>query len=164
MEKNLNKIVIGKVIPIEQFMDDYKKKISKREIVELYQKLNKIEDKNKKNEEEVKDESKETEEVKDNILRLILKTNDKVKLMDIDDDSKKMIIDRLSELGEYYVRRMLEVNNSSGLTLNNSEYDIQLECIKRLVEIENEIESENLEIKNNLTRQLTDFKNNLSEK
>lgn len=162
-EQNLNKFVIGKIIPIEQFIQENKKKISKREIIELYQKLNKIEDENKKNEEEVKDESKETEEVKDNILNLILKTNDKVKLMDIGEDSKKRIVDKLSELGEYYVRRMLEVNNSSGLTLNNSEYDIQLECIKRLVEIENQIEDENLEIKSNLTKQLTAFKKNLSQ-
>ena len=150
---SLSGYAIFKYFPIEQFIQENKRKISKSEIFALYDKLN-----NRK-----QDDDKETnrEEVKDNILNLIIETNNRVKKMELDEDMKEKITERLSELGEYYVNRMSEVSNSSELSLDSSEYLIQLECVKRLVEIESEIEDKNLVRQSNLKRQLVAFKKNL---
>lgn len=153
---SLSGYAIFKYFPIEQFIQENKRKISKSEIFALYDKLN-----NRK-----QDDEKETnrEEVKDNILNLIIETNNRVKKMELDEDTKKKITEQLSELGEYYVNRMSEISNSSGLSLDNSEYLIQLECVKRLVEIESEIEDKDLVRQSNLKRQLVAFKKNLGTK
>ena len=153
---SLSGYAIFKYFPIEQFIQENKRKISKSEIFALYDKLN-----NRK-----QDDEKETnrEEVKDNILNLIIETNNRVKKMELDEDTKKKITEQLSELGEYYVNRMSEVSNASGLSLDSSEYLIQLECVKRLVEIESEIEDRDLVRQSNLKRQLVAFKKNLGTK
>lgn len=146
---SLGGYVIFKYYPIEQFIQGNKSKISKSEILALYEKLN-----NKKQDDE-------RGEIEDNILNLIIKTNNRVKKMELDEDTKKKITGQLSELGEYYVNRMSEVSKSSGLSLDSSEYCIQLECVKRLVEIESEIEDKNLVRQSNLKRQLIAFKKKL---
>lgn len=153
---SLGGYAIFKHFPIEQFLQGNKRKISKSEILALYEKLNNMK----------QDDEKETnrEEVKDNILNLIIETNNRVKKMELDEDTKKKITEQLSELGEYYVNRMSEISNSSGLSLDNSEYLIQLECVKRLVEIESEIEDRDLVRQSNLKRQLVAFKKNLGTK
>ena len=153
---SLSGYAIFKYFPIEQFIQENKRKISKSEIFALYDKLN-----NRK-----QDDEKETnrEEVKDNILNLIIETNNRVKKMELDEDMKEKITEQLSELGEYYVNRMSEVSNSSELSLDSSEYLIQLECVKRLVEIESEIEDKDLVRQSNLKRQLVAFKKNLGTK
>ena len=153
---SLSGYAIFKHFPIEQFIQENKRKISKSEIFALYDKLN-----NRKQDDE---KEKNREEVKDNILNLIIETNNRVKKMELDEDTKKKITEQLSELGEYYVNRMSEVSNSSELSLDSSEYLIQLECVKRLVEIESEIEDKDLVRQSNLKRQLVAFKKNLGTK
>lgn len=134
--------------PLEQCMRARKSKISKKELLTLYDCYNS----QKQNE--------DSKEVNDNILNLIIKTSEKVKDMDIDEDIKWEIVGELSELGEYYVNEMLQISNSD-LTLDNTAYAIQLECVKKLVEIERRVEDKNWIEQNSLKRQLTTFKKKL---
>ena len=113
----------------------------------------------------MKDESQK-EPITDNILNLILKTNEKIKNMPIAADIKSQIVNELSDLGQYYVSRMIEIKKaeSDTLTLENTEYMVQLECIKKLVDIEGRIDLKSLAEIHTLSKELETFKHNLENK
>lgn len=148
--------VIGISIPLSHFIN--KPKVSKKELLELYQKLNE-----KTN--IVKDEPQK-EPITDNILNLILKTNEKIKNMPIAADIKSQIVNELSDLGQYYVSRMIEIKKAEidTLTLENTEYMVQLECIKKLVDIEGRIDLKSLAEIHALSKELETFKHNFEDK
>ena len=119
-----------------------------------------IENNNKPKEE---NNSKDNDKVTDNILNLILETNKKVQEMELSDEDKENITLELEILGEEYVNKMIELRENKNILMVDNEYSIQMEFIKRLVEIENQIEDKEIKEIGSLKRELRLFKKNLGE-
>ena len=107
--------------------------------------------------------SKDNDKVTDNILNLILETNKKVQEMELSDEDKENITLELEILGEEYVNKMIELRENKNILMVDNEYSIQMEFIKRLVEIENQIEDKEIKEIGSLKRELRLFKKNLGE-
>lgn len=150
----LSGYAICKYFPIEQVLTKPKENISGREIHKLYVSLNKPKEENN---------SKDNDKVTDNILNLILETNKKVQEMELSDEDKENITLELEILGEEYVNKMIELRENKNILMVDNEYSIQMEFIKRLVEIENQIEDKEIREVGSLKRELKLFKKNLSE-
>lgn len=101
--------------------------------------------------------------VTDNILNLILETNKKVQEMKLCDGDKESIIRKIVVLGEEYVNKMIGIRESKDMLIMGSEYGIQMEIIKSLVEIESQIEDKNMREIGSLKRELKIFKKDLDE-
>lgn len=101
--------------------------------------------------------------VTDNILNLILETNKKVQKMKLCDGDKEIIIRKIVALGEEYVNKMIGIRESKDMLIMGSEYGIQMEIIKSLVEIESQIEDKNMREIGSLKRELKIFKKDLDE-
>lgn len=151
---SLSGYAICKYFPIEQVLTKPKENISGKELRELYASLNKPKEEH---------DSDRDEKVTDNILNLILETNKKVQKMELSDGDKESIIRKLVALGEEYVNKMIEIRESKDMLMMGSEYSIQMEIIKRLVEIESQIEDKNMREIGSLKRELKIFKRNLDE-
>ena len=146
--------VICKYFPIEQVLTKQKETISGKGIRKLCVSLNKTKEEN---------DSKNYDKITDNILNLILETNKKVQEMKLSDEDKENITKELVVLGEEYVNKMIELRESKDILMVGSEYSIQMEIIKRLVEIENQIEDKDMREIGSLKRELKIFKKNLDE-
>ena len=101
--------------------------------------------------------------VTDNILNLILETNKKVQEMKLCDGDKESIIRKIVPLGEEYVNKMIGIRESKDMLIMGSEYGIQMEIIKSLVEIESQMEDKNMREIGSLKRELKIFKKNFDE-
>ena len=142
-------------------------KITKKELVELQEKLNElsikgipisevIEDKN-----EIEEDESFEEPITDSILQMIIETSKKVKASFIDDSLKESVLKQLEELGEYYISEVINkiTNNDPDLTLEvENEYTIKMNVMKRLVEIEEFYQNPNNKKVHSLNKQLSQFK------
>lgn len=97
--------------------------------------------------ENIKSESIEPKNivVKDRVLKLVIETKDNVEKLNIDCENKKKAIEKLEYLSQEYFDKMKEFKNNcilSNLTLTlESEYTIQYEYIKKIIDIESEFKS-----------------------
>ena len=143
-------------IPIETFIQEPKRWITKSELLKLYRDSN-----TSKQEENIKKEL--SEPITDNLLKMILETNNLVKNTQLEESFKNFIIQELEQLAEYYVTSLTKLNKSNipMLSLENNEYQICMECIKRLVEIDCELKNPNHTKNYSLKKQLSQVKKEL---
>lgn len=83
--------------------------------------------------------------------------------MKLCDGDKESIIRKIVALGEEYVNKMIGIRESKDMLIMGSEYGIQMEIIKSLVEIESQIEDKNMREIGSLKRELKIFKKDLDE-
>ena len=83
--------------------------------------------------------------------------------MKLCDGDKESIIRKIVALGEEYVNKMIGIRESKDMLMMGSEYGIQMEIIKSLVEIESQIEDKNMREIGSLKRELKIFKKDLDE-
>lgn len=83
--------------------------------------------------------------------------------MKLCDGDKESIIRKIVALGEEYVNKMIGIRESKDMLIMGSEYGIQMENIKSLVEIESQIEDKNMREIGSLKRELKIFKKDLDE-
>lgn len=152
IEKAINSFAIFNYVPIELLLDNQKKTITEKKLLELYQELKSsiLKEKNKP----VLDQP-----VTDSILKTILDTNELVKNSFIDQRLKEEIIQDLELLGEYYVNSLIKITENTDATLN--EYGLKMECMRRLVKIEEKFKNPQVSKVHSLRKQLKQFKNEL---
>lgn len=142
--------------PIERFLTSPKRYVSKIELIDLYDQLNrpKLQSKDKKNSEETN--------ITDSILKTILETSTLVKKSLLSDMEKEMMIDRLDRLALYYVNEINKVNNivNSNLTFDD-EYSVRMEVIKELAQIELELQDKGLIKRRKLALEYNQFRKEL---
>lgn len=154
IEKAIGGCAIYTSSPIELYLDSPKKKTSKSELLTILDKLN------NQHKEEVKKDEVATQ-ITDSILTTILETSDLVKVTEISEEAKEEFVKELEQLAENYVRDMNSLGNSNNPF--KSEYQIRLNYIKALVDIEERIKSPSKIKAYNLKKQLQSFKKELNQ-
>ena len=141
-------------VPIEQFLSSPKKYISKKELLDLYNELNKP---------KLEQPKAEATSITDTILKTIIETGNKLSKIAMDDAIKATFIKELEELAEYYVTEMTRKMDEQGNELSIDEYSIRMEVICTLADIELRINNPEHVRNYSLIRQLKVTKNQLRE-
>lgn len=155
IDKAINGFAIYSSSPLSMLIQ--KKRVTKKQLKEIYSEINK---EINQNDQEKEEES--TSSITDNILQMILETSKKVKNAEIDECLKAKTLADLEELSEYYVTEIINKITSSEkscpkITVEN-EYTIKMNTIRRLVEIEGNYQNPEQAKKYSLKRQLQQVK------
>lgn len=148
---SVGNFVIVKSIPIEQYLKIPKEKISETELLELYEEINIIVN---TDDTPYKDNKEATDIlIKDDVLKLILKANEKLLNSDLDISEKNIFNQKLTSLAKEYVEKVSKLQtNTITLTLD-TENSIFMEFVKKIVEIEFEIDNKSARNVSSLQRQ-----------
>ena len=153
IEKAIGGCAVYTTSPIELYLDFPKRKATKNELLTILDKLNNT------HEEKAKEDEVATP-ITDSILTTILETSDLVKVSEISEEAKEEFVKELEQLAENYVQDMNNLGSHDPFT---SEYQIRMNYIKALVDIEERIKSPS-EIKAySLKKQLQTFKKELNQ-
>lgn len=142
--------------PIEKFLSQPKRHVSKNELLYLYNQINtpKLPSK-EKNSEEIN--------ITDSILKTILETSTLVKKSLLSDNEKEMMIDRLDGLARYYIDEINKVNSNDNSNLSfDDEYSVRMEVIKELAQIELKLQDKGLIKRRRLALEYNQFRRELN--
>ena len=164
LDKVINNYAVHQSWPLEIFLTEPKMIITEQELLNLYKKLKKVFEEPTTETNKKSDKSSE-EPLTDDILNLILKTNELAQKSKISPDRKKEIIEELNALGKNYVEAMIHLTEceNNGLTLDD-EYNIRMNYIRKLVDIEGKINDPKAVKTYSLKRQYSQFQNILNPK
>ncbi len=116
------------------------------------------------------DNEKNKIELDDKLLNLVVDVQSEIDNLNIDNKSKKEALEKLKNLSQDYVKRIINFNNninySNGKLTLASKYDIQNEYIKKVINLQIELENvENKSVENaDLLNQLSKVINMMDEK
>lgn len=116
------------------------------------------------------DNEKKKVTVNDRLLNLVVDVQSEIDNLNIDKKIKKETLEKLKNLSQDYVKRIINFNNninsSNGKLILDSKYDIQNEYIKKVINLQIELENmENKSVENNdLINQLNKVINVMDEK
>ncbi|MBQ8681810.1 MAG: hypothetical protein IJ509_02760 [Bacilli bacterium] len=167
IDKAVNGIAIANYLPLDQFLEIPKKYITKKELMDIHKEVNSVFTQKDISKEEKKEKNPPTEPITDAILTTILKTSDLVKTTEMDKKFKETVIKELEELGRYYVEvsiKLAQTNNPDELISLGveNEYSLRMNCMKRLVEIEEKIKNPTMAKVRSLRNQYNQFQKNLN--
>lgn len=144
-----------------------KKWITDKEILELYDKFNKIEKGEEKTlkEENLSVESDE-EMLTDGILKNLIRLQEKVNLSNLDSEDKERLYDKINEIAKYYYEESLKCLAESNLklSLTSGLYEVKRKCADMMANIESLLIKPELEQKAALKRQLAIFNKKTNSK
>jgi len=136
LDKAINNYAVHEYYPLETYLTEPKKIITEQELLNIYKEIKKI----FKNSEIEENNSDSEEKITDDILKLILKTNELAQKSKISPDRKNEIIEELDELGKQYINEMIQFTapENNSLILED-EYNIKMNYIRKLVDLETKI-------------------------
>lgn len=147
LKYNLEKYFVTQIHPISQCINDGSKKISKKELISLYNELNDVEEDKEKIQQE-------PNKIDDPLLTMLLKTKDKIVESNLSEKEKEEKKETLINLATEYMTLLLKYDKNTGF--NSYKYDLWKKYADKVAQIELQLFN-NKNNSNNLEEQLEEF-------